>query len=192
MADKSSPDLDPQTARVDIVQIQDEKPDRFAPETHDPERQDDDASENPPSAAKQQSAFKSLGLLDRCLAVWILLAIILGILLGNFAPNTAAALDRGRFVGVSIPIAVGLLVMMYPILCKVRFESLAEVFAHRGIWKQIGFSIFVNWIVAPFLMVRLRFPLSDLFFLPAFMGRDRKMHRGTCHQGTIIVNAPWF
>lgn len=56
---------------------------------------------------------------------------------------------------VCLPLeAVGLLVMMYPILCKVRFESLVEVFAHRGIWKQIGFSVFMNWIVAPFLMVR--------------------------------------
>jgi ACR3 family arsenite efflux pump ArsB len=44
--------------------------------------------------------------------------------------------------------------MMYPILCKVRFEALVEVFSHRGIWKQIGFSVFMNWIVAPFLMVR--------------------------------------
>ena len=49
--------------------------------------------------------------------------------------------------------AVGLLVMMYPILCKVRYESLHEPFSHREMWKQIGFSIFVNWIIAPFLMV---------------------------------------
>ncbi|KAI1133085.1 arsenical-resistance protein ACR3 [Nemania abortiva] len=109
----------------------------------------------PERAASKQSAFKSLGWLDRYLAVWILLAIILGILLGNFAPDTAAALDRGRFVGVSVPIAVGLLVMMYPILCKVRFESLIEVFSHRGTWKQIGFSVVVNWVVAPFLMLAL-------------------------------------
>lgn len=43
--------------------------------------------------------------------------------------------------------------MMYPILCKVRYESLHEMFRHRQIWKQMAFSIFVNWIVAPFLMV---------------------------------------
>jgi ACR3 family arsenite efflux pump ArsB len=43
--------------------------------------------------------------------------------------------------------------MMYPILCKVRYESLPDVFAHREIWKQIGFSILINWIVAPFFMV---------------------------------------
>ncbi|KAI1300862.1 sodium bile acid symporter family-domain-containing protein [Xylaria venustula] len=137
-----------------VVQVDDEKQARHNTTAGDPESQDN-ASENPSSVTGKQSAFQSLGYLDRYLAVWILLAIILGILLGNFAPTTAAALDRGRFVGVSIPIAVGLLVMMYPILCKVRFESLAEIFAHRGIWKQIGFSVFMNWIVAPFLMLAL-------------------------------------
>lgn len=45
--------------------------------------------------------------------------------------------------------------MMYPILCKVRYETLHEIFSHRGIWKQIAFSVFMNWVVAPFLMVLL-------------------------------------
>ncbi|KAI1760083.1 arsenical-resistance protein ACR3 [Hypoxylon sp. FL1150] len=107
------------------------------------------------AAAPKQSAFKSLGWLDRFLAVWILLAMAIGIILGNFVPGTAAALEKGQFVGVSVPIAVGLLVMMYPILCKVRYEVLHEIFAHRGIWKQIAFSVFMNWIVAPFLMLGL-------------------------------------
>lgn len=43
--------------------------------------------------------------------------------------------------------------MMYPILCKVQYEILHRIFSHRGAWKQIGFSVFVNWIVAPFFMV---------------------------------------
>lgn len=50
-------------------------------------------------------------------------------------------------------LAVGLLVMMYPILCKVQYETLHRVFAHRQVWIQIGFSVFMNWIVAPLLMV---------------------------------------
>ncbi|KAI0508479.1 sodium bile acid symporter family-domain-containing protein [Xylaria bambusicola] len=154
MASKENPDLHLHTVRLDVTQTDHEKPSRFNTDMPDPESQDN-ASENSPPAVGKPSAFKSLGYLDRFLAVWILLAIVLGILLGNFAPGTAAALDRGRFVGVSVPIAVGLLVMMYPILCKVRFETLGEVFAHRGIWKQIGFSVFVNWIVAPFLMLAL-------------------------------------
>ncbi len=53
----------------------------------------------------------------------------------------------------TILLAIGLLVMMYPILCRVRYESLHGLFAHRGLWKQLAFSIFVNWILAPFLMV---------------------------------------
>lgn len=108
-----------------------------------------------PTTSRKQSAFKSLGWLDRFLAVWILLAMVIGILLGNFVPETADALQKGQFVGVSVPIAVGLLVMMYPILCKVRYEILHEIFSHRGIWKQIAFSVFINWIIAPFLMLAL-------------------------------------
>ncbi|KAK7985716.1 hypothetical protein PG988_003338 [Apiospora saccharicola] len=104
---------------------------------------------------RRVSAFKALGMLDRFLAVWIFLAMVIGVLLGNFVPQTGPALERGKFVGVSVPIAVGLLVMMYPILCKVRYESLHEIMSHRGIWKQIAFSVFMNWIVAPFLMLGL-------------------------------------
>ncbi|KFA81526.1 hypothetical protein S40288_09044, partial [Stachybotrys chartarum IBT 40288] len=105
--------------------------------------------------AGQGSAFKALGWLDRLLALWIILAMAVGIILGNFVPNINEALQQGRFVDVSIPIALGLLVMMYPILCKVRYESLHHVFAHRQIWKQIAFSVFINWIVAPLFMLGL-------------------------------------
>ncbi len=59
--------------------------------------------ENVPQPSKV-SAFKNLGLLDRFLAVWILLAMAIGILLGNFVPNTGPALQKGKFVGVSVPI----------------------------------------------------------------------------------------
>jgi ACR3 family arsenite transporter len=59
--------------------------------------------ENDPQSSKV-SAFKSLGLLDRFLAVWILLAMAIGIILGNFVPNTGPALQKGKFVGVSVPI----------------------------------------------------------------------------------------
>ena len=52
----------------------------------------------------KQSTFKNLGLLDRFLAIWIFLAMVIGILLGNFVPNTGPALQKGKFVGVSVPI----------------------------------------------------------------------------------------
>jgi arsenite transporter len=48
--------------------------------------------------------------------------------------------------------------MMYPILCKVQYETLHEVFSHREVWVQLGFSIVVNWIIAPLLMVCHRAP----------------------------------
>ncbi|KAE8411188.1 sodium bile acid symporter family-domain-containing protein [Aspergillus pseudocaelatus] len=121
--------------------------------TTDVEKQvNPESSERP---QEKQSAFKNLGLLDRFLAVWIFLAMAIGIILGNFVPNTGPALQQGKFVGVSIPIAVGLLVMMYPILCKVRYESLHHVLRARGIWIQIAFSVVVNWIIAPFFMLAL-------------------------------------
>ncbi|KAF3921192.1 hypothetical protein ABW21_db0203142 [Orbilia brochopaga] len=101
----------------------------------------------------KMSAFKSLGLPDRYLAVWILLAMVIGVLLGNFVEEIGPALRKGKFVGVSVPIAVGLLVMMYPILCKVQYEILHR--QKRDIWVQIAFSAFVNWVVAPLLMLGL-------------------------------------
>ncbi|KAJ5491492.1 Arsenical-resistance protein Acr3 [Penicillium diatomitis] len=122
------------------------------PTLNDLEKQND--LQKPDSPA-QTSVIKGLGWLDRFLALWIFLAMAVGILLGNFVEQTGPALQKGKFVGVSIPIAIGLLVMMYPILCKVRFESLHHAFKQRAIWVQIGFSIFVNWIIAPFLMLGL-------------------------------------
>ncbi|KAI9875636.1 MAG: hypothetical protein M1830_008191, partial [Pleopsidium flavum] len=108
--------------------------------------------ENGETPAAKVSAFKSLGLLDRFLALWILLDMAIGIILGNFVPNTGPALQRGQFVGVSLLIAIGLLIRMYPILCKVKYETLHHVFRKREVWIQILFSIVVNWLIAPLLM----------------------------------------
>ncbi|OWP01273.1 hypothetical protein B2J93_5553 [Marssonina coronariae] len=122
---------------------------------------------------KKTSAFRSLGCLDRFLALWIFLAMAVGIILGNFVPSTAPTLHKGKFMDVSIPIAVGLLVMMYPILCKVRFEALHLVFRKKDIWMQILFSVVVNWVVAPLLMLGLSWA-----FLP---------DKGGLREGLILV-----
>ncbi|ORY16654.1 sodium bile acid symporter family-domain-containing protein [Clohesyomyces aquaticus] len=98
---------------------------------------------------------RGLSFLDRFLVVWIILAMAIGIILGNTVPSTGPALQRGEFVGVSIPIAIGLLVMMYPILCKVRYETLHLLLSHRALWIQIGISFVLNWIIAPLFMVGL-------------------------------------
>lgn len=73
--------------------------------------QDVEDQSTPAAAAPKQSAFKSLGWLDRFLAVWIFLAMAIGIILGNFVPGTAAALEKGQFVGVSVPIGGPLLLL---------------------------------------------------------------------------------
>ncbi|GKZ65286.1 hypothetical protein AnigIFM63309_003311 [Aspergillus niger] len=127
------------------------------------ESQHDDSEQGP------TSAFQQLAILDRFLAVWIFLAMAVGIILGNFVPNTSKALERGKFVGVSVPIAIGLLVMMYPILCKVRFETLHRSFREKGLWVQVGFSIVVNWIIAPFFMLGLAW---------AFLPDERGLREG--------------
>lgn len=69
-------------------------------------------TEAPTSSTAKKSAYQSLGWLDRLLALWILLAIIIGIVIGNFADGAEEAINRGRFVQVSVPVAVGLLVMV--------------------------------------------------------------------------------
>ncbi|KAL3462842.1 sodium bile acid symporter family-domain-containing protein [Aspergillus heterothallicus] len=115
------------------------------------------------------SAFQQLGILDRFLALWIFLAMTIGIILGNFVPNTGEALEKGKFVGVSVPIAVGLLVMMYPILSKVRYETLHRSFREKSLWVQVGFSIVVNWIIAPFFMLALAW---------AFLPDERGLREG--------------
>ncbi|KAL8376644.1 hypothetical protein RB595_007653 [Gaeumannomyces hyphopodioides] len=127
--------------------------------TGEPATGSDDPESQRPSkdgrVTENISAFKALGWLDRFLALWIFLAMAIGIILGNFGPSTGPTLQKGKFVGVSVPIAVGLLVMMYPILCKVRYESLHTLLRHRAMWKQVLFSVFLNWVVAPFLMLAL-------------------------------------
>ncbi|KAK9371669.1 sodium bile acid symporter family-domain-containing protein [Lipomyces chichibuensis] len=133
-----------------------DRPSPAQKEQHEKEYRSEDLERGEPAApTEKESVFKSLGLLDRFLAAWIFLAMVIGIILGNFVPNTGPALQKGQFVGVSIPIAIGLLVMMYPILCKVRYETLHRVFRQREVWVQILFSIIVNWLIAPFLMLGL-------------------------------------
>ncbi|OKL63393.1 hypothetical protein UA08_01825 [Talaromyces atroroseus] len=104
---------------------------------------------------EKQSAFQNLGILDRFLVLWVFLAMAIGIILGNFVPDTGPTLQKGTFVGVSIPVAIGLLLMMYPILCKIQYETLHRLFRERRIWIQLAFSIVFNWVVAPFFMLAL-------------------------------------
>ncbi|MBL0891243.1 MAG: ACR3 family arsenite efflux transporter [Gemmatimonadaceae bacterium] len=93
-----------------------------------------------------------LSTLDRFLPLWIFVAMALGILLGRIYPDLGAALDRVQVAGVSVPIAVGLLWMMYPVLAKVRYEIIGK---HARDTRLLGTSLVLNWVVGPLLMLGL-------------------------------------
>jgi len=106
----------------------------------------------PAETIEQRTERRRLSTIDRYLPVWIVAAMVIGILLGKVFPDIDQALDRVRIAGVSLPIAIGLLWMMYPVLAKVRYESLGR-FSTQG--KLFAVSTLLNWIVGPILMFAL-------------------------------------
>ncbi|SFO17105.1 arsenite transporter, ACR3 family [Geodermatophilus obscurus] len=90
--------------------------------------------------------------LDRFLPVWIIAAMAAGLLLGRLIPRLDDALDAVRIGNVSLPIAIGLLLMMYPVLAKVRYSELDRVTGDR---RLVGASLALNWLVGPALMFAL-------------------------------------
>jgi arsenical-resistance protein len=112
------------------------------------------------AAAAETPSVSDLSMLDRMLPVWIAVAMAVGLLLGRWVPNLNLALQQVQIDGISLPIALGLLVMMYPVLAKVRYDRLDTVTSDR---RLLISSLLLNWVLGPAVMFSLAWlMLADL------------------------------